>query len=503
MLNKKYLSITALALVLTFTVIFSISTAASTSEDATMAPIQHVVVIFQENVSFDHYFATYPIATNPPGEPQFIAAKNTPTVNGLTGSLLTNNPNLVNPFRLDRTQAITCDQDHEYLAEQQAYDSGALDKFVQSTGATYGSCNPNQVMGYYDGNTVTALWEYAQNFAMSDNSYGTTFGPSTPGALNLAAGQTSGETPYNLPGVVVNGVVISDTDPAYDDCSAGSTLSMSGTNIGDLLNAKDITWGWFEGGFAPTSRTSTGAAVCGSSHVNVGGATVSDYSAHHEPFQYYASTANPHHLPPTSIAMIGHTDRANHQYDLSNFWQALNAGNMPAVSFLKVPKYQDGHAGYSAPLDEQTFLVNTINAIEKSEYWQSTAIVISYDDSDGWYDHVMPPILSNSNDPSNDAVFGAALCGVPAQGVPNDRCGLGPRLPLLVISPWAKSNFVDNTLTDQTSITRFIEGNWGLGRIGGTSFDASAGTLINMFNFAEGPRTHPIFLDPSTGLPVH
>src|ERR1700724_725738 len=86
----------------------------------TSTPIQHVVVIFQENVSFDHYFATYPVATNPPGEPAFTAAAGTPSVNGLSGALLTNNPNSVNPFRLDRSQAITCDQGHNYKPEQQA-----------------------------------------------------------------------------------------------------------------------------------------------------------------------------------------------------------------------------------------------------------------------------------------------------------------------------------------------------------------------------------------------
>ena len=130
---------------------------------------------------------------------------------------------------------------------------------------------------------------------------------------------------------------------------------------------------------------------------NIGGATVTDYSPHHEPFQYYKSTANPKHLPPSSEAAIGHTDQANHQYDLSEFYPTLSAGNMPAVSFLKAPAYQDGHAGYSNPIDEQTFLVNAINQIEKSKDWKSTAIVVTYDDSDGWYDHQVLPIVNGSN----------------------------------------------------------------------------------------------------------
>src|SRR5579875_3723958 len=162
--------------------IHSVHGAAASKNDAvaTTTPIKHVVVIFDENVSFDHYFGTYPHAANLPGEPKFVPAPNTPSVNGLNQNLLTNNPNLANPQRLDRTQAMTADMDHGYTSEQQAFDGGLMDKFVQSTGHN----NPI-VMDYYDGNTVTGLWNYAQHFAMSDNSYGTTFGPSTPGALNL------------------------------------------------------------------------------------------------------------------------------------------------------------------------------------------------------------------------------------------------------------------------------------------------------------------------------
>ena len=149
----------------------------------TSTPIKHLVVIFQENVSFDHYFGTYPNATNPSGEPAFNAAPGTPSVNGLSGALLTNNPNLSNPQRLDRSQALTCDQNHGYTAEQNAFDHGQMDQFVQDTSG--GSCTDKSiVMDYYDGNTVTGLWNYAQHFAMSDNSYSDTFGPSTPGAIN-------------------------------------------------------------------------------------------------------------------------------------------------------------------------------------------------------------------------------------------------------------------------------------------------------------------------------
>jgi phospholipase C len=484
----------------------------STITTTTSTPIKHLVVIFQENVSFDHYFATYPNATNAnSSEPRFTEAPHTPIVNGLTEALLTNNPNgnfSVNPSRLDRSQAITCDMNHEYTAEQKAYNGGLLDKFVEFASSTDSGCtdpiHKKQVMGYYDGNTVTALWNYAQHYAVSDNSFNAVFGPSTPGHLNLVSGQTYGASPSNISDNVANGTVIGDPDPNLDDCGKAPKVSMTGKNVGDLLNEKSITWGWFQGGFKPTNKTAAdGKAVCASEHKNINGTMVKDYSPHHQPFQYYNSTANPHHLPPSSIAMIGKTDQANHQYDLTDFWSAAQAGNLPAVSFLKAAKYQDGHPGYSDPLDEQNFLVNTINNLQKLPQWNSTAVIIAYDDSDGWYDHVMPPIVSQSSDPKYDRLFGeAGLCGHVPKGAYQDRCGFGPRTPLLVISPYLKVNFVDHTITDQSSILRFIEDNWGLGRIGNQSFDVKAGSLLNMFDFSKGRQqlAANIFLDPSTGL---
>lgn len=466
---------------------------------STTTPIKHVVVLFDENISFDHYFGTYPHAANLPGEPKFVPLPGTPSVNGLTKDLLTNNPNLFNPKRLDRSQAMTADMDHEYTDEQKAFNGGKMDKFVQYTS---GGTDRSLVMDYYDGNTVTALWNYAQHFAMNDNSFGTTFGPSTPGALNLISGQTHGATGYlkgqqvgDIADNVANGTVIGDPDPHYDKASNPNRAqaAMSGKNVGDLLNAKGITWGWFQGGFRDTTAK----------HANIAGNMVTDYNPHHQPFQYYQSTANPGHLPPTSTEMIGHTDQANHQYDLEDFWKAADAGNLPSVSYLKAANYQDGHAGYSDPLDEQHFIVETINHLQKLPEWKDTAVVIAYDDSDGWYDHVMhTPLVNGSNDPEYDALYGPGNAGKPKLGSYLDRAGYGPRLPLLVISPYAKRNFVDHNLTDQASILRFIEDNWRLGRIGDNSFDAVAGSLNNMFDFEHGPRNHKLFLDPITGQRV-
>ena len=160
---------------------------------STTTPIQYLVVIDDENISFDHYFATYPIAANRPGEPRFIALPNTPEVNGIAGVIARHNLNLVNPFRLDRSQAETCDNTNFYMNEQEAYNGGLLNMFVQFTSPMPNTgCIPNLPMGYYDGNTVTAIWNYAQHYAMSDNSFATTFGVTVAGHLNLVSGETHG-----------------------------------------------------------------------------------------------------------------------------------------------------------------------------------------------------------------------------------------------------------------------------------------------------------------------
>ncbi|HEY1992417.1 MAG TPA: alkaline phosphatase family protein, partial [Gammaproteobacteria bacterium] len=342
----------------------------------TTTPIKHLVVIFQENVSFDHYFATYPSATNPAGEPAFSGKHNTPSVNNLANAgLLTNNPNATNPangtgaanpFRLDRTQAATADQGHSYTPEQEANDNGAADLFPKFTGnGTSGGAGAfgtkGQVMGYYDGNTVTALWNYAQRYAMSDNAYTDTYGPSTPGALEVVSGQTNGiqfvessRSSYYVSDGQGGFTLIGDVDPGLDVCSSTTDqVTMTARNIGDLLNARDISWGSFMGGFDLMATNANGTTGCArSSFGPVVNAATADYIPHHAWFQYYASTSNPTHARPSSVSAIGQSDEAdgktpdpaNHEYDINDFFAAVNAGNFPAVSYLKAPAYQDGHA---------------------------------------------------------------------------------------------------------------------------------------------------------------
>jgi phospholipase C len=569
---------------------------------STVSPIKHIVVIFQENVSFDHYFGTYPYAANTSGErirrprhqARVNALYNTPGANG-QGTLLTNNPNRdsaghqINPRRLDPSNindVFVCDQDHDYNDEQKAFDGGKMDKFPTTTATSSGSsptgqpCLPSDVMNYYDGNTVTGMWNYAKNFALSDNFFGSTFGPSTPGAINLVSGNT-GNVGLTINGADTDGdtvpdgkggrSLISDAQPYYDDCSTRDAVSLTGTNVGEELNAAGISWGWFQGGFRPTTSfaQATGGTqptskftpdefagkfatppasdqgLCNAVHpvgaaIGGTGGTIAgptnygnkdDYIPHHEPFQYYAPTANPHHLPPASLAAIG-TDTqtfvngapqfntANHQYDTGDFDSLVGAisrghlspDHLPAVSFLKAPGYEDGHAGYSDPYDEQRFVTSEINALEHTPDWSSTAVIVTYDDSDGFYDHVYSGVHNPSNTSGvanppgpQDFLSGTGLCG-PANANPlagqNGRCGYGPRLPFLLISPWAKRGYVDHTLTDASSIDKFIEDNWGLSRIPG-SFDAIAGSLNSLFSFHDRHADNAkLFLDPVTGQPT-
>ena len=271
--------------------------------------IKHVVVIFDENESFDHYFGTYPNAANPVGEtvpfaasstaPEvtFTAAAGTPIPNNYISNptLLTANPNCytggavvsggcnntnattgngtgaTNPFRMPPSQAVTSTETHSYAPEEIAFDNGAMDLFPLGTGApdnaNYGPSLPAEstkglTMSYFDGNTVTALWNYAQNYSLNDRFFGAQFGPSTIGAINLISGQTNGVVNMTT---AASGDVISDGSGGYtlyqdlnplgDTCSTAGPYAnnteaqMSGPNIGMLLNASNVTWGWFQGGF--------------------------------------------------------------------------------------------------------------------------------------------------------------------------------------------------------------------------------------------------------------
>jgi phospholipase C len=276
----------------------------------------------------------------------------------------------------------------------------------------------------------------------------------------------------------------SDAQPYWEVCSTRDAVALGGRNIGDELNAAHLSWGWFEGGFRPTTTFAAAASatghpgqatstfipdefagafsgktvpahasnqgLCDAVHpvgVALGGSGdwgyKDDYIPHHEPFQFYASTANPHHLTiPTDTAgrdtlaglrQIGRDTQSykhgrpqfntpNHQYDISDFNQLvaaigahkLPASALPAVSFLKAPGYEDGHAGYSDPADEQAFVVREIDALMRTPDWDHTVVIVNWDDSDGWYDHVYSGVTNPSRSPADN------LTATPSAGRPRD-----------------------------------------------------------------------------------
>ncbi len=385
----------------------------------TTTKIKHLVVIFGENISFDHYFATYPNAQNNAGDTAFSAAPGTPVPNNLIGpldpsnafapvsgvNLLTANPtasaagngtNAINPFRLSAEFAETSSQNHNYTPEQQADDNGKMDLYPEFTGSAgppppADAGAPPQadtkglVMAYFDGNTLSTYWSYAQRYAINDNMWTTNFGPSTPGAINVISGQTNGvvgsaahpASAFSTSHVTPDGnggfALIGDIDPLGDACSSAADQgTLSGKNIGDLLNGQNVTWGWFEGGFNLTVTNANNTTACHRSTPQTVpfSTTSTDYVPHHQPFQYYASTANLAHTPVSSIAAVGHSvetdgmtpEPANHQYDTVDFFDALAAGNLPAVVYLKAPSFQDGHPGNSNPIDEQNFIASIVDA---------------------------------------------------------------------------------------------------------------------------------------------
>lgn len=529
---------------------------------ATKTPIKHLVVIFQENRTFDHYFGTYPEAANIPGEegwvgipaPAFHARPHTPKANNyLTNpDVFFHNPNIsltgaqANPQRWRPADGAICNPVAEPaglafagLSGQLGVDGGRMDKFAPSAVTEGCPLDGTGAMNYFDGNSVTALWNYAQYYAMSDAFFSTIGSESSTGHFNLVSGTNQGAIWH---GPTINSTeiyqnptngsltVIGDPESFFDDCGPGA-VEKTGRNVGDLLNAKNISWGWFGGGFRPTQpavlngdgSTQT-PAVCGQSHTLyqytiddttfvIPNPTINfttdihivnpDWENVVAPFMYYASTANPHHLPPSSVAAIGSSDEANHQYDTLDFLAAVKVGNFPAVSFLKAAKYAWGHPDIAAPQVEQAYMVQMINEIMNLPEWESTAIVITYDDWGGTYDHVPPPVLN----PSNTPIDFHCGNGEPVPGDGYARCRLGPRLPFLVISPWAKENYIDHTLTEQASILRFIEENWGLGFIDGPkplppgteSFDRFSGSIMGMFDFENGPNMRQLILDPIRG----
>lgn len=467
--------------------------------------VKYVFVIFQENRSFDSYFGTFPGARGLFARPPEQTPGFTQPIMNTDGTMGT-----IQPFRIGPQQfaADTDDVDHSFarMAAKMNVQKGRplMDRFALAEEMKWvpagqkPSLKAKQFgeldMAYEDCDTVPFLWSYASRFVLFDNFFQHTIGPSTPGALNLLAAQTGEtqwvkhpETANDIPANAAKGYgepVVSDNNPLWgssEDHSGsgqpinphdhpggqlnqtyaslpltlqGSTLKTAVNSDRDAANdladvqqdisaitthgGETIPWGWYEEGYdrEPTDPSNAPA-----------GGTHTSYIAHHNAPQYFGYIAN---NPAMSANMHG----------LNDFYTAMQSKSLPQQGGLFYVRggYKnidglkpadpdaavqshfmgdDDHPGYSDSQISESLVARAVNAIADSPYWNQSVILITYDESEGNYDHVPPRIFANAPD-------GTTL-------------GSGPRIPLIVISPYAKAHAVSHELGNQASIIKMVD----------------------------------------------
>jgi phospholipase C len=428
------------------------------------ARIKHVFVVYQENRSFDSYFGTFPGAENL-GSPDAIS-------HGFRQRDRIGDQ-WVTPFRI--ADPDVADADHARPALIAKADDGRMDRFVdtEETGSLargksrqYAQGLGLLTMAFQDCDTVPFLWKYAHTFALYDRFFQGMYGPSTPGNIDLIAAQT-GQTQWARdaaqavasndkgPGVPV----VDDAKPAFgpyngpppppgtaqDDLKFASVfLTLSGKQAVNAKNddggiQKDIAaiakrghaaipWGWYQEGF----RGKAGAAS-------------SAYVSHHNALQYFGYLRqNPsfwrgvHDLrdlfPAIQKGALG--DRSvvfvKGGYENPFGWKPANKDPYVQQNFLG----DDDHPGYSDSQLSESLVATVVNAVAKSKYWKDSAILVLWDDSEGFYDHVSPPKFERCPD-----------------GHP---CGDGPRVPAILISPYAKAGAIIPDVSDHASFVKFL-----------------------------------------------
>ncbi len=349
-------------------------------------PIKHIVVIVQENHTFDNYFGTYPGAN---GLPKGVALPARP-----------NGTAVVKPFPLNRDSP-SRDLCHSWQCSLNDYHGGKMDGFVYTEGS-------NLTMGYFDHHQIPYYWDYASRYVLMDNYYSSTVGTSFPNHLYLVAGQAGGKL----------------------ENSHNATFTFP--SIIDELQTSHISWGYYA--------------------------------------QRYASGWNP---LPDFQSFIKDATLGKGISDTFNFPTDVSTGILPSVSWI-MPKDEvtSEHPPYNVTAG-QNWVVGLVNQVMQSSYWNSSAIFITWDDFGGWYDHVPPPQV--------------------------DRFGYGFRVPLLIISPYARQGLIDHTQADHTSILKFIETDFNLPPL--ATRDAGAADLMEAFDFSQAPRA-PLVL-PGPYIPGH
>jgi phospholipase C len=429
-----------------------------------LAGINHLVVIYDENHSFDNLYGLFPGANgisraSDTATTQVDLATGQPyaclpqTDSHLTGVCLPDQP-------FDITQYVPANQKtrdlvHRYYQEQVQIDGGRMDKFVTVSDAQGLS------LGYYPTNQLPVAKEAAQ-YVLADNFFHAAFGGSflnhqwlvcacTPVYANAVSDGSSKDLhtvlgAHGLPTKdgqlttkATGDYAVNTIFPASPPTIPAAQLPLlTNPTIGDELSASGVSWAWYSGGWNDA----------------VAGHADPLFQYHHQPFNYYANFA-----PGTP----GHPNPARaHLQDETNFIAAAHAGTLPAVSFVKPIGADNEHPGYTDVLRGEQHLLDLINDVRNGPNWSDTAIVITYDEHGGFWDHVAPPTTASHS----------------------DIWGPGSRVPTIVISPLAKRHFVDHTLYDTTSILATIERRWDLAPLG--SRDANANDLRRAFTLGAG-----------------
>jgi len=424
-----------------------------------LSKINHVVVLYQENWSFDSLYGEFPgangIDEDGPAVTQ-LDKQNQPyatlpqpkDTNLKPVAADTRFPaNLpVRPFDIDQYVAPDKrigDLTQRFYQEQAQIDGGTMDKFVAV------GDNGGLTLGYYNA-TILPEGQLAQQYTMADNFFHAAFGSSLHNHFWLIAAATP-QWPTAPAGMVAqvdsNGALIKDGTVTPDGYLVNTAFPATGPHpatitdtaqlvppltmptIGDRLDEKGISWGWFSGGWNDA----------------IAGHPDPLFEFNHQPFAYFAKYA------------VGTPGQAAHLHDEQDFLRALSANSLPAVAFIKPLGADDEHPGYASLVRGQQHVADLVKAVQQSPYWADTAIIVTYDENGGFCDHVAPPT--------------------------GDRWGPGTRVPAIIISPYAKKGFVDHTQYDTTSILKFIETRWGLAPL--SARDAAANDLINAFDFAQ------------------
>jgi phospholipase C len=432
---------------------------ASLAQTSGLQKLNHIVVIYQENWSFDSLYGHYPGADN------LDNASPTTTQVDKDGKPYASLPQPLNtdfsppvpdprfpsdmpvaPFDTIKyvgANQLTGDLVHRYYQEQYQIDGGKMDKFVAWSDAA------GLVMSYYDATNMPE-GKLAQQYTMMDNFFHSAFGGSflNHQFLICACAPTWPEAPSSIVAQLgPDGVMTRDGQVTPDGYAVNTSYSINSPHpasvtdaamlvpeqtaptIGDRLTDANVSWVWYSGGWDNAEL----------------GHPDPLFQFHHQPFAFYANYAD------------GTPGRAAHLKDEGDFYTDVASNTLPAVTFIKPLGADNEHPGYATLLNGQQHVADLVAAVQNSPYWQDTAIIITYDEHGGRWDHVPPPVI--------------------------DKWGPGIRVPAIVISPFARKAFVDHTQYETASILKLIEERWNLAPLGDR--DAHAGDMLTAFDFSQ------------------